>query len=120
VRTAVGLLAALVLPAPERDRLAFRLDLPLTAWAASLCLAAAVAGGIAWALGCLAWMEGATGVAGQAAVDGARDARSATSVPRASADPWLCSPQAPYRLRDTPRPPARWWAPVREVPGTPS
>jgi hypothetical protein len=67
-------MAAPILPAPQRDRLAFRLDLPLTTWAATFSLAAAAAGGIAWALGWFAWMESATSVADHAAANGAGEA----------------------------------------------
>lgn len=69
-----GLLGALVLPAKLRDRVAFRLDLPLDAWAGALSLLATVAGGIAWALGWITWMEAATGAASRAALSGSDDA----------------------------------------------
>jgi hypothetical protein len=62
-----GLLAAALLPAGLRDRVAFRLGLPLARWATVLCVAAAVAGGIAWALGWLSWMERITDAAGDVA-----------------------------------------------------
>ncbi len=68
MKLALGLLASALFPAPLRDRWAFRLDLPLATWAVALSFLAAVAGGIAWALGWLAWMEQATAVASDAAL----------------------------------------------------
>jgi len=67
VRLAWGMVAAALLPARHRERVAFRLDLPLAAWAAALSVLAMTAGGIAWALGWLTWMERATGMASDAA-----------------------------------------------------
>lgn len=67
LRTGGGLLAAAFLPSSLRDRVAFRLDLPLAAWAAALCAVAALVGGIAWALGWLGWMDLATGMASDVA-----------------------------------------------------
>ena len=68
MKLALGLLAAALFPAPLRDRWAFRFDLPLATWAVALSFLAAVAGGIAWALGWLAWMEQATAAASDAAL----------------------------------------------------
>jgi len=68
VTAVLGLLAAALLPARLRDRVAFRLELPLARWAAALCAFAALAGGIAWVLCWLAWMEQVTAAAGDVAV----------------------------------------------------
>jgi len=74
LRWLAGPVAAAVLPAPWRARVAFRLDLPLTSWAAAASLTAMVAGGIAWALGWLVWTEAVTGAASGAALGGQPDA----------------------------------------------
>ena len=68
MKLGLGLLAATLFPAPLRDRWAFRLALPLATWAVAFSLFAAVAGGIAWALGWLAWMEQATAAASDVAL----------------------------------------------------
>jgi hypothetical protein len=123
VRRLAGLLSAALLPARLRDRVAFRFDLPLETWAAALSLTATVAGGIAWALGWLAWMEGATGAASQASLSGQQDATvgSLMFLGPLQALAYLFTPMGAalgyLTLSGLGR--SFVWAAIREVPGDP-